>query len=130
MQTDYQEKYRALRQEVYGLINEKDFREFGFNKLYSLKSHVEAAAWLRQVTENIISKFENDPSILEDYFSQKFANCPLCNRGSSTPYQSGFKLSEGLRRHLLGTHHSSNQCFFMVMAREDARDRINDDKKK
>lgn len=37
------------------------------------------------------------------------AVCPLCRGGSSTPYDKGFAVPEGLFRHLLGSH-NSRQC--------------------
>lgn len=37
------------------------------------------------------------------------ANCPLCKAGSTSPYDNGFALPEGLTRHLLGSH-NSRQC--------------------
>jgi len=124
MRTDYKERYEALRREVYYLIDEEDRKEFGLNKIYGLKSYEEIDAWEKAVTENIINKFENDPNVHIDNLGQKFTNCPLCRRGSSSPYQIGFKLSEGLRRHLLGTHKPSYRCFFMKMAYDDAVDRL------
>ena len=124
MRSDYKERYEALRSEVYALIDEEDSKEFGLNKMYDLKSYEEIYAWKKAVSENIINRFKNDPSLLPDYFGQKFANCPLCKRGSSTPYQTGFKLPEGLRRHLLGSHNSAHQCFFMRMVYDHAIDRL------
>jgi hypothetical protein len=35
-------------------------------------------------------------------YSSDRAYCPLCGEGSQSPYESGFTLPEGLRRHLVG----------------------------
>lgn len=49
------------------------------------------------------------------------ACCPLCGRGSQSPYQEGFAYPEGLRRHLIGfgrTHQCSVMETVMALARE------------
>jgi hypothetical protein len=49
------------------------------------------------------------------------AYCPLCGGGSSSPYESGFTLDEGLRRHLLGWG-NAHRCQIMEAAVLLARD--------
>lgn len=42
------------------------------------------------------------------------APCPLCGAEAQTPYERGFSLPEGLRRHLEGTHRSRQCSVFMA----------------
>jgi len=49
------------------------------------------------------------------------ARCPLCGGGSSTPYDKGFAIPEGLFRHLLGSH-NSRQCDVFAAATQLALD--------
>lgn len=49
------------------------------------------------------------------------AYCPLCGDGSTSPYASGFKVPEGLRRHLDG-YGNNSRCGVMVAARKLAED--------
>lgn len=52
--------------------------------------------------------------------------CPLCWGESSSYYERGFALPEGLVRHLLGSHNSM-QCFVFKAAMELAFARAEDD---
>ena len=55
--------------------------------------------WTRSVIAFIIQ--EAVPITEASYFQPR-GFCPLCHQGSSGPYDSGFTLPEGLRRHLEG----------------------------
>jgi len=124
MQTDYKQSYEKLRSDVYWLIDWEDQKEFGLNKIYSPMTIEELSLWFHTVSENIINKYINDPSVIEDYRGRKFVNCPLCRKGASTAYQTGFKLPEGLRRHLTGLYNLDHQCFFMKMAFHHGRENL------
>jgi hypothetical protein len=56
-------------------------------------------AWESGVIEKLVEMAEPGP---EDYFGSRRAPCPLCKDEGSGPYTVGFKLDEGLRRHLSG----------------------------
>lgn len=45
------------------------------------------------------------------------ALCPLCRGGSTSPTDRGFKLPEGLLRHLTGER-KAHECDIMVIARK------------
>ncbi|MBS1583308.1 MAG: hypothetical protein JST66_14000 [Bacteroidetes bacterium] len=49
------------------------------------------------------------PLAVETHYSGPRVNCPLCKRSTSGPYAEGFKLPDGLRRHLLGEG-NAHQC--------------------
>jgi hypothetical protein len=54
--------------------------------------------------------------------SSNRAYCPLCKDGALVRYESGFKLPEGLRRHLIGWGKENNQCLVFSAAMSLARD--------
>src|SRR5690606_25671652 len=45
-------------------------------------------------------------------WGERRALCPLCNRGSDSPYVEGYALPEGLRRHLMGRG-NTHRCIVM-----------------
>jgi hypothetical protein len=53
-------------------------------------------------------------------YSSERAYCPLCGEGSSSPYEYGYSLPEGLRRHLTGS--GANQCVVTEAASKLAHD--------
>lgn len=63
-------------------------------------------AWESQVIEKVIERTPGGP---ENDFVPRRAACPLCKDEGSDPYTTGFKLDEGLRRHLSGWG-STRQC--------------------
>jgi hypothetical protein len=89
------------------------------------KTRAESHRWENEVTEKILDGAELLP---EDRHSQIFgrrAYCPLCRRGSSSPYEKGFSYPEGLRRHLVG-YGRTHACAVMEAVMELARDRWHD----
>jgi hypothetical protein len=87
---------------------------------YQVKSRQEGYTWEHEVTEQIIA----EAKILskeEGSFWRERACCPLCGRGSNGPYDRGFALPEGLRRHLTGWGNAS-RCEVMEAAFRLARD--------
>lgn len=67
---------------------------------YSLRTREDARKWEEALVESVIELAL--PFAVETYYSGTRANCPLCKCGTSGPYVEGFKLPDGLRRHLLG----------------------------
>jgi hypothetical protein len=63
-------------------------------------------AWESGVIEKIVEMAEPGP---ENYFGVRRAPCPLCKGEGSDPYTVGFKLDEGLKRHLSGWG-NTRQC--------------------
>jgi hypothetical protein len=78
--------------------------------------------WRGEVIEKIIELTEGGP---ENRFGERRAPCPLCNDEGSDYYLPGFKLDEGLRRHLSGSHKAS-QCSVTREAFAFARDCLRD----
>jgi hypothetical protein len=121
MEINYKEKLSELRGEVLRLLQWTEYWNCGFNDILSLKNPSLLSDWRRATCEKIVKKAESDPNIEITNLGDSRIMCPLCRKGSSTPYYRGFKLSEGLRRHLIGDY-SRNECFYMKLARETARD--------
>lgn len=69
--------------------------------------------WERDIIEAILElAVEIEPANL---YGRPRGYCPLCNRGSSGPYESGFSLPEGLKRHLTGWG-NTRQCVVIEIA--------------
>jgi hypothetical protein len=86
----------------------------------SCESSHEARFWDSSVADVIIDAAKILPPEQGFYFSER-AYCPLCGQGSSSPYESGFSVPEGLRRHLVGWG-NTYQCKVMKTALGLARD--------
>lgn len=87
---------------------------------YSCRSRQELYRWKHEVVEQIIN-LANILSAEEGSYSSDRAYCPLCGQGTSSPYERGFSVPEGLRRHLTGRG-NSQQCMVMQAAMSLARD--------
>lgn len=74
----------------------------------SCASRDDANQWNHTVVEKIISLAEELPSPRVS-FLPRYAKCPLCSSVSMAPFQPGFALPEGLRRHLVGWG-NARQC--------------------
>lgn len=86
-------------------------------------SRAETYHWMDLVAEKIADQAEPIPGgVHSDYFGER-GYCPLCREGAQSFYShdAGFKLPEGLRRHLVGFGRS-NLCVVMEAAKEMARD--------
>jgi hypothetical protein len=90
---------------------------------YSCESREDTYGWDERVAEQVIGHAEPLPPEKGSYFSER-AYCPLCGEGSLTPYESGFSLPEGLRRHLVG-YGNTHQCVFTEAALKLAHDHWN-----
>ena len=84
------------------------------------KSQSEARRWRNMAAAEIIALAEAFPSEL--FHSSHRAYCPLCKDGALVLYESGFKVPEGLRRHLIGWGNENNQCTVFGAAMSLARD--------
>jgi hypothetical protein len=63
----------------------------------SCESRAGTSHWKDNIAEKILELAE----ILPDQDDRR-AYCPLCGEGTSSPYEEGFSVPEGLRRHLIG----------------------------
>ena len=121
----YEEKIRRLQDELYqarytiiSLMSE------GIEKIltsyYSCESREATYQW-KEVAAAEIIEFAKILSPEEgSYFSER-AYCPLCGNGSTTFYERGFSVSEGLRRHFVGWGDGANQCRVFNAAERLAR---------
>lgn len=89
------------------------------NGYYHCQSESDTYSWQRDVIEQIIQKAI--PLQPHSNYSSDRAYCPLCGRGSSSGYENGFALPDGLSRHLRGDG-NNRQCDVMAAAQALARD--------
>jgi hypothetical protein len=82
------------------------------------ESQLDADRWEYISVAKIIHLAEVIPSESLNFSNR--ACCPLCKDGALVLYESGFKLPEGLRRHLIGW--GNNQCLVFGAAMNLARD--------
>ncbi len=90
------------------------------NAYYSCRSRQELYRWEYDAVEEII-KLANILSAEEGSRFSDRAYCPLCGEGTSSAYERGFSVPEGLRRHLVGQG-NIQQCGVMQAAVRLARD--------
>ncbi|MFB9353138.1 hypothetical protein ACFFUA_38080, partial [Streptomyces heliomycini] len=76
------------------------------------------------MAEQIIETVEPLPDEKESCFGAR-AYCPLCGEGTSSAYEKGYALPEGLRRHLTGWG-KSHICVVMEAAHQLALDHFHD----
>ncbi len=80
----------------------------------------EALHWMQQAADRVANAVAEDPDrhlTMSAWEMSPRALCPLCGDGSRGPYDEGFSLTEGLMRHLSGSH-NANQCsVFHVLQR-------------
>ncbi len=88
------------------------------------ESQLDTRRWQNIAAREIIQLAEAIPKEL--FHSSNRAYCPLCKDGALVPYESGFKLPEGLRRHLIGWGNENNQCIVFGAAMNLARDHWGD----
>ncbi|MFM0097116.1 hypothetical protein PQQ87_16005 [Paraburkholderia nemoris] len=89
---------------------------------YSVKSREDSYRWREDVAQQIIDQATILPQTV-GYLGDR-AMCPLCGDGSSSPYEKGFSMPEGLRRHLVGFG-NTRQCVVTLAAFALARDHWN-----
>lgn len=121
----YGEKIRRLEDDLYFTrrtiiqLMPDNVQEI-MNGYYSCRSRQELYLWEHDAVEETI-KLANILSVEEgSYFSDR-AYCPLCGEGTSSAYERGFSVPEGLRRHLAGRG-NIRQCGVMQAAVRLARD--------
>lgn len=109
------ELYRA-RRDIVDLMPENIARLMqGYHQCKTRHDH---HAWEQSVVEAVIGMATPDP---EASRWQPRARCPLCRGGSSGPYDVGFTVPEGLRRHLEGfgnVHQCSGTRAAFALARD------------
>ena len=109
--------YRARRGIVSLMTEEAQKILWGYVDCESLS---DTGRWRSIAAREIIQLAEAIPKEL--FHSSNRAYCPLCKDGALVLYESGFKLPEGLRRHLIGWGDESNQCIVFGAAMSLARD--------
>ncbi len=67
---------------------------------YNCKSREDTYQWDNMVAEKLLEYVEIIPYHPEN--GRERAYCPLCGEGSDDPYEKGYALPEGLRRHVAG----------------------------
>lgn len=99
-----------------------EFRDL-LHSFFRCENRVDAHRWEGEVAEKIADQTTPlwNPELAAQ--GQARAHCPLCRGGATNYYgnEPGFKLPEGLRRHLVGFGKSA-QCVVMRAASEIARD--------
>ncbi|WP_321894544.1 hypothetical protein [Paraburkholderia heleia] len=83
---------------------------------FACKTYREVREWADSASGSIIeisARTENPVGRERD--GRIRVRCPLCNQGPQSPYDQGFLIEEGLRRHLLGTY-NSRQCSVFAAA--------------
>ncbi len=107
-------KLRRARELILKLMP-KEIQEI-LSSYGSCQSREESRRWQHTVVDRILLLAEELPQRgMADW--ERFAYCPLCGLGSESRYQTGYKLPEGLRRHLVG-YGSSRQCEVLEAAEE------------
>jgi hypothetical protein len=88
---------------------------------FSCEARQQTYGWESDVADKIIALAQILPPAEGSFLSDR-AYCPLCGDGSSSPYQRGFSIPEGLHRHLVGWGGNVHQCRVMEAAVSLARD--------
>lgn len=109
--------YRARRSIISLVTEEAQKILWGY---VDCESELNARHWQNIAAREIIKLAEPIPSEL--FHSSNRAYCPLCKDGALVLYESGFKVPEGLRRHLIGWGNENNQCIVFGAAMNLARD--------
>jgi hypothetical protein len=113
--------YRARRSIISLVTEEAQKILWGY---VDCESQSDAHRWRNIAAREIIKLAEPIPSEL--FHSSNRAYCPLCKDGALVLYESGFKLPEGLRRHLIGWGDENNHCIVFGAAMNLARDHWGD----
>jgi hypothetical protein len=118
------EVIRKLKEELYlarstvvELMPEKYQRIL--RSYYDYKSSRETSGWDDDAAESIIELAELLPQEIAGPYGSR-AMCPLCGEGTTHPYETGFSVPEGLRRHLTG-YGNTQRCRVMAAALGMAR---------
>jgi hypothetical protein len=92
-----------------------------FRDGWSLTTSAQWWDWQRTVIARLVALAEPIPESVDAWDGPR-AWCPLCTGGSSHPYAQGFKLDEGLERHLAGWG-NTHQCSVLYHLVEQHRPR-------
>jgi hypothetical protein len=87
---------------------------------YDCETREESWDWLDRVAEVVMDMAQPLPGTVGSWDGER-GMCPLCGGGSDSYYEQGFKLPEGLRRHLVG-YGRTRQCAFTETAHKLALD--------
>jgi hypothetical protein len=117
-----EEELWSARVAIIGLAPSK-YRDL-LKSYYRCEAHKDSYNWLDRVADQIIDTVEPLSKEQGSYLEPR-AYCPLCGDGSSSPYDRGFAIPEGLRRHLTGWGRSS-QCSVTEAAHQLALDYFHD----
>jgi hypothetical protein len=113
--------YRARRSIISLVTEEAQKILWGY---LDCESPSDAYRWRNTAAREIIQLAE--PILSEPLNFSNRAYCPLCNDAALDFYESGFKLPEGLRRHLIGWGNDNHQCIVFGAAMNLARDHWGD----
>ncbi len=108
------ETIRHLRNELYmarvailSLMTEEQQRLL--RSYYDYRTRTESYRWESDVADKLIEGATILPRGQGSYLGPR-AFCPLCGDGTTSPYETGYSVPEGLRRHLVGWGGKANQC--------------------
>jgi hypothetical protein len=99
----HQESNQKIKKEILDLI--PDEYKVLFMSYSTCKTFSEYSEWEQKIVRTVIDDAEPKES-----YDGKCAECPLCGNVPEHLYSEGFKLPEGLYRHLTGWYGSNNQC--------------------
>lgn len=89
---------------------------------FHCKTKKHLAVWQRKIADQIV-ELAKEVYDAKTFSAKGRAYCPLCRKGSSSPYAIGFAIPEGLRNHLLG-HCNTVQCSVTKAAFELAKEAL------
>jgi hypothetical protein len=78
---------------------------------YHCECREEGAKWFDDLVRALIERADS-AALPASAWGERRSLCPLCNRGSDSPYVEGYALPEGLRRHLAGWG-NTHRCVVM-----------------
>jgi hypothetical protein len=90
--------------------------------LYSYQkctSRQETYGWTNRIATELLAYVKIIP--FDERWGRERAYCPLCGSGSQGPYDEGYALPEGLRRHITG-HGNTHECAVIEQIRHLAMD--------
>lgn len=90
----------SARRTIVDLMPDEISRLFG--DYFDCETRNDLDRWQGEVIEAIIETASPLKPVHDSYYFAPRAYCPLCGDGSQGPYDEGFALPEGLRRHLAG----------------------------
>jgi hypothetical protein len=125
------ETIRRLRDELYtaratilSLMTQE--QQSLLKSYYDYRTRTESYRWESDVVDKLIDATTILSREQGSHFGPR-AFCPLCGDGTSSPYEAGFSVPEGLRRHLVGWGGGNNQCSVFSAASRLAHDYFNNE---